>query len=111
VSAQSDVKGPSSVAELSEGETPYFPFRAWRRLQGPTEVQANQILLTRFRYDNIRYRINRRERVRMLSVVPLRPVYMYVYDDCMSHRVTAIHTGQGLVNCPKVVPNEPEFSQ
>jgi hypothetical protein len=32
----------------------------------------------------------------MLSVVPLRPVYMYVYDDCMSHRVTAIHTEQEL---------------
>jgi len=48
----------------------------------------------------------------MLSVVPLRPVYMYVYDDCMSPSVTVRHGHyQRLVNCPKVVPNEPEFSQ
>jgi len=47
----------------------------------------------------------------MLSVVPLRPVYMYVYDDCMSHRVTAIHTEQRLANCPRVVPIEPSLSQ
>ena len=56
----------------------------------------------------------------MLSVVGIRPVYMcvrwivYVAESVsQTNEIVTVRHGyyQRLVNCPKVVPNEPEFSQ